>query len=251
MRIWLAALCAAISVSGFTRAEAQVEKDVVITAQMVMSDEEVDSDRGASRGVGVSPPYVSLVVPADFVIFTVTLETGTRSVDARAKELETAFKAMADRASRNRGVTMEVGYPGRSSAVETALAKETIEDNGDRSVIPIVLKFATQKDDTFGAVRTRAEKFMTEIPTNGRVEAVAGDQQYIGVSEPRKHREALLRKIADDARLLQSIFSGAGGAPTVSMTGLEGRVKYRPSGPLELEIYIPYSIVLGSPQPQR
>ena len=65
------------------------------------------------------------------------------------------------------------------------------------------------------------------------------------------HREALLRKIADDTKLLQSIFTSGGQSPAISMAGLEGRVLYRPSGPLELEMYIPYSIVLGSPQPQR
>jgi hypothetical protein len=51
---------------------------------------------------------------------------------------------------------------------------------------------------------------------------------------------------------MQSIFTtGSGPAPAISLTGLGGRVKSRPTGPLEVEMYIPYSIVLGSPQLQR
>ena len=65
-------------------------------------------------------------------------------------------------------------------------------------------------------------------------------------------REDLLRKIAEDTRLMQSIFTtGSGPVPVISLTGLGGRVKSRPTGPLEVEMYIPYSIVLGSAQPQR
>jgi hypothetical protein len=126
---------------------------------------------------------------------------------------------------------------------------------GDRSRIPIVFKFATRAGDTFEIVRTRAEKFIAGIEANGRVEVVTGDLQYIGVTEPRKHREELLRKIAEDTRLLQSIFAAPTGAPLISLSGLEGRVRTQPSGPMELEMYIPYAINLSSPfaplQPPR
>jgi hypothetical protein len=248
---WLAGALVALGVLTAAPAFAQVNKDVIVaSAEMMQEDDEVIAT-GSRASSGFSPPYVSLVVPADFVIFTVTLETGTRAQDARAKELEATFKTLADRVGKSKDVTMEVGYPGSSSALETAAAKEAIRVDGDRSRISLVLKFAVQKNDTFGAVRARAEKFIAAIQITGRVEAVAGPQQYIGVSEPKKHREALLRKIADDTKLLQTIFTSGGQPPTISMAGLEGRVLYRPSGPLELEMYIPYSIVLGSPQPQR
>ena len=84
-------------------------------------------------------------------------------------------------------------------------------------------------------------------PVLDELEAEMGDLQYIGVTEPRKHREELLRKIADDTRLLQSIFGTPGNTPMISLSGLEGRVKTRPSGPLELEMFIPYAINLSSP----
>jgi hypothetical protein len=245
---WLAAALGLVLIAA--PAYAQADKDmIVVTGQMIEREEDEAADGYARTGIG--PPYVSITVPADYVIFTVNLETGTRAVDERRRELERTFAALATRVSRAQGVTVEVGYPGESAALETAAAREAIVNEGDRSVIPLVFKFATQRNDTFPNVRARAEKFISEIPLTGRAEAVTGDLQYIGVTEPKKHREELLRKIAEDARLLQTIFNGAQtGANAISLTGLEGRVKTRPSGPLELEMYIPYAITLGS-QPPR
>jgi hypothetical protein len=227
-------------------ATAQERSDlVVVTGSMIQSDDEYEEEFGAL-------PYVSIVVPADFVLFTVALETGTSSVEERRRELERTFVGLSDRVRRTQGITMEVGYPGRSAPLETAAAREAIQYDRERSTIQVVLKFAIRPGETFSALRTRAEEFIDDIPVSGRAEAVAGDEQYIGVSDPTKHREALLRKIAEDTHLLQSIFSNgtATGLSGVSLTGLGGRVKTRPVGPLELEMFIPYYVILGEPLPQ-
>jgi len=250
---WLACLAVAGSLfaaPAYAPAWAQVDKDmIVVTGQRIQNEsEEMAVDGDAYGFAGGGPPYVSIVVPADYVIFTVSLETGTRAVDERQRELERTFTALTARVSRAQGITLEVGEPGESAPVQTTVAKEAIRNYGDRSSIPLVFKFATQPNDTFEVVRARAEKFIAEIQLTGRAEATTGDLQYIGVTEPKKHREELLRKIAEDARLLQTIFTGPpAGAPAISLTGLQGRVKTRPSGPLELEMYIPYAIVLGTP----
>jgi hypothetical protein len=218
---------------------------VVVTGSMIQSDDEYEEEFGEL-------PYVSIVVPADFVLFTVALETGSTSTDERERELERTFTSLSQRVSRAQGVTMEVGRPGRSAPLETAAAAEAIEYNRDRSSINVVLKFTIRSGETFSAVRGRAETFIDGIQVTGRVEAVTGDEQYIGVSEPKVHRENLLRKIAEDTRLLQSIFSNASatGLNGVSITGLGGRVKMRPVGPLDLEMFIPYYVVLGESLPQ-
>ncbi len=243
MKKWIAAALFGASLFA-APAHAQVDSDmVVVTGSMIRSEED---EYGAPLP---ELPYVSIAVPADFVLFTVALETGTRSVSERESELERTFAALATRATRTQGVTMEVGHPGYSAPLETAAAREAIEYDGDRSTINVVLKFAVRPGDAFSAVRARAEAFIDDIEVFGRAEAVTGDLQYIGVSDPKKHREDLLRKIAEDTRLLQSIFSAPpSGAPAISLTGLGGRVKTRPIGPLEMEMYIPYSIALGSAQ---
>jgi hypothetical protein len=248
MRTWLLAACLGLSLTaslGTAPALAQEQDRVVVTASMITNDESGD-------GYRAELPYVSIVLPADFILFTVDLTTATRSQDERKSELVKTFNAFAAKVKATRGVSMTVGDIERSAPLDTVSPEESVVSSGERSNIPLVLKFDVAKGETFPAVRARAEKFIASIQVSGRVEAITDDEQSIGVSNARQHREELLRKIAEDTRLMQTIFTnGSGPAPAISLTGLGGRVKTRPSGPLEIEMYIPYSIVLGSPQPQR
>ena len=119
------------------------------------------------------------------------------------------------------------------------------EEDEQRSEIRLVLTMPVRPGDTFAAVRTRAEQMIDQVQPSGRVEIVVGDTQYIGVSDPKKHREALLRQIASDTELLQSLFGrGSTGPAAISLSGLERRVQSRPVGPLELEIYVNYEMAL-------
>jgi hypothetical protein len=243
--IWLGLAMLGAAIACAVPAFAQDDELVVVTGSLIQSDEEYTSAFGAI-------PYISIKVPADFVIFTVDLESATKSLAERDKELENSFKQLAQRVSRSQGVTLEVGQPGRSSAVETTAAKEGIENRGERSAIPLVLKFAVKPEEKFPTVRVRAEAFIESIEVSGRTEATAGDQQYIGVNDPAKHREDLMRKIATDVRRLTEIFTPQDQpAPGISLTGLANRVKSRPVGALELEMYVPYDVVLGPPGPRR
>jgi hypothetical protein len=109
-----------------------------------------------------------------------------------------------------------------------------------------VLRMTVRERDTFDAIRARAEKFVADTQLAGRVEAIIGDSQFLGLSDPKKHRETLIRAIAEDTKLMQSVFGGSATPVSVSLTGMENRVQTRPVGPLDLEIYIPYSMALRS-----
>lgn len=216
------------------------------SAQIVRGDQIVAQSNFVNRQQGAIP-QVSIIVRADFVLFSVTYESATRAPEAREDELARTFQTVTQRAARTEGVTIEVGQPGNSSAIETAAIKEVIQDRGDdRSSIDLVLKIMVRPNDTFDSIRARTEKFVADVPLTGRVEAVIGDSQFLGVSEPRKHRETLITAIAEDVRLMQTAFGGSATPVAVNLTGLEGRVQTRPVGPLDLEIYIPYSMSLRS-----
>jgi len=217
-------------------------------AQVVRGDQIVAQSNFVNRSQAAIP-QVSIIVRADFVLFSVTYETATRSADAREAELEKTFKTITDRAAKAEGVNIEVGSPGNSAAIETAAIKELIADRGDdRSSINLVLKISVREKDTFDTIRARTEKFVADVPLTGRVEAVIGDSQFLGVSEPKKHRETLIKAIAEDTKLMQSTFGGSTVPVTVSLTGIESRALTRPVGPLDLEIYIPYSMSVVSGQ---
>jgi hypothetical protein len=187
-------------------------------------------------------PQISTTVRADFVLFSVRYVTATRSEDPRRDELTRQYQTITQRASRAEGLSIEVGTPGASAALETVAMKEIITNQGaDRSIIDLVLKVVVRPNDTFEAIRTRTERFVADTPLTGRVEAIIGDSQYLGLSEPKKHRDALVAAIAEDVRLMQSSFGGS--APvSVNLSSMESRTLTRPVGPLDLEIYIPYSM---------
>ncbi len=247
MKTWLLGMVAMGSLGAVAPAVAQNNDTIVVTAQRIMSDDEYSDEYGEL-------PYVSLVARADFVLFTVNLESATNSAAERKTELDRAYRALVQRVARAQGVRMQIGSPGNSIRVETATAEEVTIDGGRRSWIPVILEFDVGPNETFQQVRTRAEAFIKGIEVNGRVEATTGSEQFVGLREPAKHRADLLRKIAEDTRLMQDIFvqtsSLPGYLPGISLTGLGGRVKTRPIGPLEIELYIPYSVVLGAPLPQ-
>lgn len=215
-------------------------------AQVVRGDQIVAQSNYVSR-TPTAIPQVSVIVRADFVLFSVRYETGTRSEDERETELEKTFTQVTQRAGRTNGdLVIEVGQPGNSAAIETAALKELVVNMGERSYIDLVLKVAVKPADTFDAIRARTEKFVADSPVTGRVEAVIGDSQFLGVSEPKKHRETLIKAIADDLRLMQATFGGPSSPVRVSLSGMEQRAQTRPVGPLDLEIYIPYSMSLVS-----
>jgi len=215
-------------------------------AQIVRGDQLVAQSNYVSRQTQ-SLPQVSIIVRADFVLFSLRYQTGTRSADERRKELERTFAAIIQRAGRTNGdVVIEVGQPGNSGALETASLNEVVVDAGDQSFVDLVLRMAVKTGDSFDAVRARAETFIADTPVNGRIEAVIDDSQFLGVADPRKHRETLIRAIADDVRLMQTSFGGPDSPVQVSLSGIEQRAQTRPVGPLDLEIYIPYSMSLVS-----
>jgi hypothetical protein len=192
-------------------------------------------------------PQVSITVRADFVLFSVRYETATRALEGRQDELAKTFATIFQRAAKAEGMSIEVGTPGYSAAIETAAIKELIQPRGpDRSGIDIVLKVNVKDKETFDAVRARAEKFVKDIPLTGRVEAIIGDSQFLGVADPKKHRDELIKAISEDVRMMQASFGGASGPVQVSLTGMEQRAMTRPVGPLDLEIYIPYSMSVRS-----
>lgn len=224
-------LAAAIAAIALPAAHAQ---------QIVAQSNFVNRNQGAV-------PQVSITVRADFVLFSVRYETGTRAAEAREDELARTFATVTQRASRAEGMSIEVGTPGVSAAIETAAIKELIQDRGnDRSSIDIVLKVLVRERDTFETIRARAEKFVADAPLTGRVEAVIGDNQFLGINEPKKHRDVLIKAIADDVKMMQSSFGGAATPVTVNLSGMESRAQTRPVGPLDLEIYIPYSMSVRS-----
>ncbi|HVY90597.1 MAG TPA: hypothetical protein VG942_17155 [Hyphomonadaceae bacterium] len=197
-------------------------------------------------------PQISITVRADFVLFSLRYTTATKSEDARTAELTRMYQTVTQRAPRADGITIEVGQPGNSAALETVSMKEIIlKPAQDRSDMNLVVKVAVKPNDTFNAIRARVEKFVADTPLNGRVEAIIGDNQFLGIADPKKHRDALVKMIAEDVKMMQATFGNGAPPVAVDLSSMESRISTRPVGPLDLEVYIPYRMEVWSGPPPR
>lgn len=138
----------------------------LIAAPVANAQQIVAQSNYVNRGQQAAVPQVSITVRADFVLFSVRYETATRAVEAREDELAKTFATIVQRAARAEGMSIEVGTPGLSAAIETAAIKELIQNRGnDRSGIDIVLKVNVKEKETFDQIRARVEKFVKETPS--------------------------------------------------------------------------------------
>lgn len=204
---------------------------------MVTSNQLAESQRR-------SAPAVYRQVPADFVMVALTYQSATRDTGERAKELETMFTRLKAEVATTEGMSLSGGTLGQSSAdIDTVLFTDVYQtDYGGTGRFTLTLSIDTRKDESFEALMARAKTFVNGIEMAGRTEAYLGDNQFIGAHNVTKHRADLVRDIAAEVKGLKTSFAPA----RVTLTGLESRIITQPSGPLELEIFIPYTLTVES-----
>ncbi len=182
-------------------------------------------------------------IPADFVLIEVNFQSASRDPGARRSELETMFGRLKKSVAETAGFELSGGEIGESSApIDTVLFDDIYNVYSNQGHFTLTLSVDTRPGETFDLLMQRATAFLFGIKTAGRSEAYLGDEQYLGVRGTDKHREDLLADIRQEVSKLQNRFQPA----TVTIGGLESRVVTQPSGPLELEIFIPYTLKVES-----
>lgn len=191
-----------------------------------------------------SAPAVYRQIPADFVLVAVTFQSATRDTGERAKELETMFGRLKAKASKTDGIDLIGGTLGQSTAdIDTVLFTDVYSsDYSGTGRFTLTLSIDTKPDETFEALMKRAQGFVSSLEMAGRSEAYLGDSQFIGARDVAKHRADLVADIAAEVSSLRTSFAPA----KVTITGLDSRIITQPSGPLELEIFIPYTLTIES-----
>ena len=193
----------------------------------------------------ISAPAVYRQIPADFVMVAITYQSATRDAAERRKELETMFDRLKAKAGKTQGFSLAGGTLGQSMAdIDTVLFTDVYSsDYSGTGRFTLTLSIDTKEEESFEALMKRAQDFVASIDTQGRAEAYLGDTQYIGARDVAKHRADLVGDIAKEVSDLRRNF-GMSSTTKVILTGLESRIITQPSGPLELEIFIPYTLTL-------
>jgi hypothetical protein len=187
-----------------------------------------------------SAPVVYRQIPADFVLVAVTYQSATRDAGERAKELETMFNRLKAKAAKSPGFNLQGGSLGESiSDIDTVLFTDVYaSDYSGTGRFTLTLSIDTKPDESFEALMKRAQGFIDSIDAASRAESYLGGEQFIDTRDVAKHRADLVADIAAEVTSLRTAFAQA----KVTLTGLESRIITQPSGPLELEIFIPYTL---------
>ena len=95
-------------------------------------------------------------------------------------------------------------------------------------------------DDATG----RIERFIETTPKTGRTEVLREKEWELTIVGPEQYRAALIAKVAEDAKRTAALF---GPEYVVHVEGLQHPIAWYQKGPLDLALYIPYSLTIAPP----
>ena len=232
MKLIAAAVALALSTGPAFAQDVQVEEIVVTGSRMI----EWDPD---------DIPAVQLFRRADNLIAGVRVVNDTREAAGRRSELIQTLRAMARLAAGRADIDLSIENEGvLIPLTEDMVSTLTLGQDGmrsDTSVATLIVKTPITSGDTLDSASGRLEAFVEAVPTNGRSEVDIDDDWQLSIVDPPQYRAAILGLIADDARRASAAF---GTTYSVQVTGIENRVTWRQSGPLDLGLFIPYQMTV-------
>ena len=186
------------------------------------------------------PPDVNIVKRADHLITEVTVTCDTRDADKRRAEMRQTLRDMIAEAKHTQTISLGLG--------ESVLG-ELKENNFDEIIMPdghvdtsratVVIKTTISADDSFDSATSRIKDFVARIPKAGRTEIVRGARWDLTIIGPEQYHDALVSRIAAQSKKAAELFGPGYG---VSIEGLERSVSWVQTGPLDLSLYISYSL---------
>jgi hypothetical protein len=219
---------AAILLLGATAAPAQVET-------VVVTGERAAGERAAGEASGIF-----IIKRADHVIITVVVTCDTRDADQRKREMKDTLRGMLRAASATSTISLGIGDKTVDKLTEADFDDIMESDSRpDTSRADIVVKTTVSPTDTINAAIARLNDFVKKVAKVGRTEVYRQGDWQLTLIAPEQYRDAILVKIADDAKRAAALFGPGYG---ISTEGLEHTVAWYQKGPLDLALYIPYTL---------
>jgi hypothetical protein len=220
----------------------------VATAQVetVVVSAERRTGYGGAQGdeVGANePPHLFLLKRADHVITRVNVTCDTRDFGQRRNELKQTLRAMIRKAAGTGDISLSVGDKVITDLTEAGFDDLITADvRPDTSTATVIIKTKVAADDTLNKAMARVTQFIATTPMSGRTEIVRTGEWDLTIVGPEQYRDAIVTMIVNDARHTAEMFGPANG---VEVEGLEHRVSWYQKGPLELALYIPYTLKIA------
>lgn len=217
--------------------------EIVVTAEKLERP-----NRGYGGGEEAAPerPHVVAFRRADNLIVELQVECDTRDNSDRLSEIKSTLKNVIAAAGADGAI--ELGVQDADAGVVVPFKVESLDAllgagaRPDTSQITIVVKTKIQPTDTFDTATGRIDGFIKKIKLVGRSQAARSGDWGLTIISPRQYRPEIIAAIAKDANdTAKAVGPGYG----VTLTGLERPIGWVRSGPLELALYIPYTLTVA------
>lgn len=208
--------------------------EVVVTAERM---EEYDSSR---------TPNVTLIKRADNLITEVTVVCDTRDQSQRRTELKATLRSLIKAAAQDKSIELGLGDDVVGAFDETMLDAVIKPDaKADTSRATLLVKTSVTSQDTFDTATSRIKAFVERAPKAGRTEVLMEDEWQLTLIGPARYRHDVAKLIAEDSARMAALFGDGYG---VQVTGMQLPVSWYQSGPLDLSLYIPYTLIVSPTQ---
>lgn len=199
------------------------------------------------------PPYITLHRRADELSVSIRVECDTRDRVMRIQELRQTLINLSRRAARRSdfdlGVTVDRENLEGEVIVDLTEAQINSMDfqrgyRPDTSVADVSLVTPIGADDTPAQLEARLEAFLESVELVGRT-TMSEDMEEAALvitGGPERYRLDMLAAIAANARDTQAAF---GDRFTVQIGGLENAMRWQRADALDLNIYLPYELLVG------
>lgn len=214
----------------------------------VSAQESAELDRIEVTGSRISyrdlldTPAISITKRGDYLSQTITLVNDTRDETGRQREIHGTIEKLIARAGDSYAVLHGDTYP---IVLRRANHQVELQDDGKRpdvSRVVLQVKLTLSDATTDGAEQIRTlRKFVQDTPKVGRTEIDLSDDTALGMNKPERYRYELIEAIAADShRVRESIGAGC----KIDLDGLNSRIEWERVGPIELLLYVPYTMTV-------
>jgi len=190
------------------------------------------------------PPHLFVLKRADHLITRVRVTCDTRDFAQRRAELKDTLRNMIRSAAGTATISLGVG-----DTIVVDLSESDFDDliNGDMrpdtSSALVVIKTKISDKDTLRAAMQRVNSFIATTPKAGRSEILREGDWNLTIVGPEQYRDAIVGLVVSDAKHTAEMFGAGFG---IAVDGLEHRVSWYQKGPLDLGLYIPYTLTITS-----
>lgn len=209
---------------------------------------EVTGSRISYRDL-LDTPAISITKRGDYLSQSFELINDTRDEAGRKRELYATIAKLLERAGNHYEVLYEDTYPVELSRenYRIELADDSKRPDTSRVTLRVRINIDAAQPDGNRQVESLRE-FIRTMPKDGRTEVELAADTALGMRKPERYRYELIDAISADAhRVRQSIGAGC----TVELGGLNSRIEWERVGPVDLLLYVPYTMdVTGCGKPE-